>query len=61
LGDRLFMAPYQHDGILYGVSIRDPLSFAFAGVTLVVRASAASLLPAIRAMRIDPNSALRCE
>ncbi|GGG89242.1 ABC transporter permease [Edaphobacter dinghuensis] len=61
LGDKLFMVPHQHDGVLYGVSTRDPLSFAFAAATLVLCAGAATLLPAIRAMRIDPNLALRGE
>jgi putative ABC transport system permease protein len=59
--DRLYMIPHQHDGILYGVSIHDPLSFASAEMIVFLFACAAGLLPALRAMRIDPNSALRCE
>lgn len=60
-GERLFMVPHQHDGILYGVTMRDPLSLTFAVLTLLLVASASALLPALRATRIDPNIALRCE
>ena len=60
-GNRLFLVPHQHAGILYGVSTHDPLSFAFAAVMLVLFASVAALFPLIRAMRVDPNIALRCE
>lgn len=59
--DSLYMVPHQHDGILYGVSIYDPLSFGSAGIILFLFASVAGLLPALRAMRVDPNTALRCE
>jgi putative ABC transport system permease protein len=59
--DRMYMVPHQHSGILYGVSIHDPLSLGAASVILFLFASVAGLLPALRAMRIDPNTALRCE
>jgi predicted lysophospholipase L1 biosynthesis ABC-type transport system permease subunit len=59
--DRLYMVPHQHNGILYGVSIHDPLCFGSAGIMRFLFASVAGLLPALRAMRIDPNTALRCE
>lgn len=59
--ERLYMVPHQHIGILYGVSIHDPLSFGSAAVILFLFAGVAALLPALRAMRIDPNIALRCE
>jgi predicted permease len=46
-------------GLIYGVSTRDPVTFAgVAGVLLVV-AALASLVPAHRATRLDPLEALR--
>jgi ABC-type antimicrobial peptide transport system permease subunit len=46
---------------LYGISPRDPwvLLGSIAALTLV--ASAASLVPALRAARVDPMAAIRCE
>ena len=46
---------------LYGTSVRDPWVFAGAIVTLALIASAASLLPAIRAAGIQPMEAIRSE
>jgi macrolide transport system ATP-binding/permease protein len=45
--------------LLYKVSPRDPRAFAGALVVMTIAAAAACLLPAWRAMRIDPVRALR--
>ena len=46
---------------LYGLTPRDPVTLAFAIVTLLASAALAAAPPAFRAARIDPNVALRCE
>jgi predicted permease len=46
---------------LYGISARDPWVLAGSIVALTVIASLASLLPALRAARIEPMEAIRCE
>ena len=46
-------------GILYGVSATDPVSIGLSILTLALTAFIACLLPAIRASRIDPITALR--
>jgi predicted permease len=46
---------------LYGTTARDPWVLAGSVAALAVIASAASLLPALRAARIDPMAAIRCE
>jgi ABC-type antimicrobial peptide transport system permease subunit len=43
---------------LYGVSPADPVTIALVTLLLAVVAGAASLLPALRAMRIDPMAAI---
>jgi predicted permease len=49
------------EGLLYGVAARDPLTFAAAALVLFAIAVAASLVPAVRASRVDPLEALRSE
>jgi len=47
--------------MLDGVSPLDPLAYAGMFVLLIAAAAAASALPASRAVRVDPVTALRWE
>jgi len=47
--------------LLFGVSANDSLTFAATAVVILVVALAASYVPAMRAVRVDPITALRCE
>jgi predicted permease len=47
--------------LLFNVSPKDPTVFAIVTIVLLVAAMAASLIPAARAARVDPNVALRTE
>jgi ABC-type antimicrobial peptide transport system permease subunit len=48
-------------GLVYGVSTGDPITFSVSGLVLLGAATLASYLPARRATRIDPMVALREE
>ncbi len=45
--------------LVFGVSASDPLTLAAVGATLALVALMASLVPAYRALRLDPVKALR--
>jgi ABC-type antimicrobial peptide transport system permease subunit len=47
--------------LLFAVSPRDPAVFAAVTLVLALTALLASLIPALRAARVDPNLALRLE
>jgi ABC-type antimicrobial peptide transport system permease subunit len=51
----------QFAPILYGVSPRDPVTFALAALLMAAIAFTAAWLPARRATLIEPSSALREE
>ena len=48
-------------GLLYGITPFDPLAWTFAIAAMVAAAGFANFVPARRAMRVDPMSALRAE
>jgi putative ABC transport system permease protein len=61
LRSALYLVPHEHTGMLYGVKIYDPFSMSLACALLLAVLFFASLVPARRAMRVDPVVALRYE
>src|SRR5262249_60096177 len=47
--------------LLYGVSPKDPLTFVMVSVVVAIVALAATSIPSLRAMKVDPTVALRSE
>ena len=56
-----FLATRPLGSMLYGVSVSDPLTFGGVALLLVGVGIAATLIPALRASRLDPVKALRYE
>ena len=54
-------SPAPLGGLLYGITPFDPLAWGLAIVTLLGAAALANLVPARRAMNVQPISALRTE
>lgn len=49
------------ESLLYGVSATDPFTFVAVAISLTLVAVAACVIPARRAMHVNPMTALRCE
>jgi ABC-type antimicrobial peptide transport system permease subunit len=47
--------------LLYGIAPHDPISYAATAAVLMLAAVAAGWLPALRAARVDPMTALRSD
>ena len=61
LGDALYLVQGQHSGLIYGISLADPLTLTAAGAVLLLVATIAGIIPARRATEVDPVIALRAE
>jgi ABC-type antimicrobial peptide transport system permease subunit len=55
------LARSEISGMLYGVSLADPLSWGIAAAVLLGASTLANFIPAWRAARVQPSQALRTE
>ena len=55
------MATRFMEGMIYGITPADTLTFASAGAGILVIAAIASLVPALRIAKLDPAQTLRHE
>jgi putative ABC transport system permease protein len=61
IGDALYLVPRVHSGVLYGVTTTDPFTLVTACLWLLAIAVLAGVVPARRAMSVDPVIALRAD
>jgi putative ABC transport system permease protein len=54
-----FVAAGAIRGLLFGVAPRDPATFAAVGLTMALIGVVACWIPALRASRVDPSTAMR--
>lgn len=61
IGDGLYLVRGSHNGLLYNTSTTDPLALAASLAGVMALSMIASVLPARRASRVDPATALRAD
>jgi putative ABC transport system permease protein len=61
LGHALYLVPREHSGLLYGVTMTDPVMIGSALLGMMMVVLAAGAFPARRVARVDPMRALRGE
>ena len=61
LGDALYVVQGQHEGIVYGARLANPVTLAAAAIAILCVAALAGLVPARRATNVSPVMALRAQ
>jgi putative ABC transport system permease protein len=56
-----YLATKLIESLLFGVTAKDPFTFAAVALLLAIVALLACYIPALRATKVDPMDALRCE